>query len=275
MKKGLTAFGIIVIIIGIMMAILMYPLIGYASASETSDELSEFSLGSILGKEVKMRGTVETIWTDYVPYLDVVFDLIGFCVISIEGLEVTSILSDFWDTDQTYPVIIFSDNTDLSEGDEVTVEGYGFGLDAATFIIGESGLSTASSILLMSSPPESAKVEKVPQPGFWAGIGVLALGFILMIVGLAQKEGETVTSGQPPAAQMAHQQQYPAQQPAYHQPVAQQPPTQQSYQQPQYKQPHYQQMPVQQSYPCLTCGQVLLFDNQYQRWYCNYCKRYL
>lgn len=32
---------------------------------------------------------------------------------------------------------------------------------------------------------------------------------------------------------------------------------------------------IQQNYPCLTCGQPLTYVNQYQRWYCSQCEKYM
>jgi hypothetical protein len=246
--KGVNVFGIILIILGIILAVVLYPLVGYASASETADELGGFSFETFTGKEVKFKGTIKEVWTDSIPYMSEVFELINLCVVSIEDLEVGGIFGG------TTPVIIFCNNMDVNKGDEVTVEGYVFGIGEATIIIGESGIEAVSK-MYMGIPPDSANVEKVPHAGFYVGIGVLVVGFILLIVGSkSTKRAGTSTSGVLPSTQQPQQQSQP-----YYQ-------LQQSQQNP--------QQPPQQQYPCLTCGRGLTFIPQYQRWYCSSCNRY-
>lgn len=37
----------------------------------------------------------------------------------------------------------------------------------------------------------------------------------------------------------------------------------------------YQQTTQQQTYPCLTCGHPLRYVNEYQRWHCDTCRKYV
>lgn len=266
MRAGIVVLGVILIIVGLILAIVLYPMVGYATAEETSDELSEFSLESLTGKEVKFKGSVDEVYTDEVPYLDVVFDLIGLCVISIENLQVESIISGLWGGEETTPVIIFSSETDLSEGDEVTVEGYAFGYDIVTFIIGESGISAAAKILTMTSAPDPAEVEKVPHSSFYIGIMVLIIGFIIMFVGIAiKKKTYGAPSQHPPSAPPPSQHIPPS--PPVATPIQHYTPPSP----PQYPPPPPLSGP---QYPCRTCNQPLTFVNQYQRWYCDNCRKY-
>lgn len=53
-----------------------------------------------------------------------------------------------------------------------------------------------------------------------------------------------------------------------------QPPIQQP-SQPELPPPPPMQPPRQPQYPCPYCGQLLVFMQQYNRWYCEHCKRYI
>ena len=268
MRKGILALGIVLIIVGLILAIVFYPLVGYATAEETSDEISEFSTESLSGKSVKFKGTVDDVWTDEIPYVSDLFELVGLLVFSVDGLEVETFIGGLFGSEETVPVIIFSDNMDVEEGDEVTVEGYAFGWSDISVIIGESGFEAVSGFFLFGSSPDAADVEFCPQAGCYFGIALLIIGFILVIVGAVLKpKGQAQQYYQQPQAQPARPVQ-PA--PPVAAPVKKEyppPPPAAAPQQP----PPPPQGP---QYPCRWCEQPMNFVDQYQRWYCGRCQRY-
>lgn len=80
------------------------------------------------------------------------------------------------------------------------------------------------------------------------------IGGIFLILGAALKAQETTVSGQP------QYQQYP-------------PPSQPQYQQ--YPPPPQQTSQQPPGPPCASCGTSLTYVQQYGRWYCPNCRRYL
>ena len=175
-RKGFITPGIILLIIGGILAAWLYPMWGYDSAEETQakldDELGGWSIGGATGVEVEFKGTVEMLGSGLIEEydLDWISDLAGIEVVMVRGVE----------------AVILTDNTDISIGDEVTVEGYAFGASGYVFIIGESGASAASKIVSGAwSSLDLAEVENVPHTSFYFGLGVLILGGILFILGLA------------------------------------------------------------------------------------------
>ena len=117
MRKGIIALGVVLIIVGLILAIVLYPMVGYESAEETSDEISEFSFESISGESVKFKGTVDEVWTNEIPFASDVFELVGLLIFSVEGLEVETFIGGLFGSEETVPVLIFSDNMDVDDGD--------------------------------------------------------------------------------------------------------------------------------------------------------------
>ncbi len=265
MRKGIVTLGIVLIIVGLILAIVFYPMVGYASAEETSDEISELSIDSMTGKKVELKGTIDEVWTDEIPFVSTVFELVGLLVFTVDGLEVETLLGGLFGGDETVPVLIFSDNMDVDDGDEVTVEGYAFGWSDIAVIIGDSGLESVVKMSL-GTPPSSAEVEICPHGGYYVGAVILIIGFILIIVGAVTK----------PKGRGQQYYQQPQGQPPKATPVSQTPtpPVAKPVQAESTPSPAPPPTSPSPQYPCRWCRQPMTFINQYQKWYCNHCQRY-
>lgn len=194
MRKGLAAFGVILIVIGLVMIALFYPLVGYSKVDDTckklEDKLGGISIDSLSGVKVKCKGTVSKSGNEITEEygLSDILDVTGKDVITLKGLEVTTTSTNVWgeSSTQTLPVIVISDETGLKSSDKVTVEGYAFGASGFVIVLGESGVSSISSMSMGDIP--AANVEKVPTTGFYLGIGVFIFGIILAAVSARDKK---------------------------------------------------------------------------------------
>jgi len=177
MRTGIVVTGIIILILGMFLSLMWYPMFGYASASETAAELEDFdfNIASFNGKDVKFSGTVDEIYTDDIPGVDFLFELIDISIITIVDLEVDTLLGG------SAPVFIICDNTDISDGDTVIIEGIGINYGGFSLIFGED---VANAVLKLSSyrAPDPATVKSIPMPEFYIGIVILIVGLIIAII---------------------------------------------------------------------------------------------
>jgi hypothetical protein len=146
-----------------------------------------------------------------------VFDLVGLCVFTVEDLKVEAFWGGLFGGSDTNPVIIFSDNMDVSSGNTVTVEGFAFGWSDVAIIIGDSGIEVLGKMVL-GTAPTSAKVEICPHIGCYLGIVLVITGFMLTIASVASKKKQDASYGsQYPyhyqQYQTNYQQPYPTQAP--------------------------------------------------------------
>ena len=122
-----------------------------------------------------------------------------------------------------------------------------------------------------SSDAVIIKIEKKTFPWLYVIVAVIVctavVGSVGVIYQIRKKRMKKLQTGQLPVGRT--------------QPL--QPPTQQQYPLTPFVQP-YQQPPVQPAgelptiqpvYPCSSCGQPLRFIQQYQKWYCDKCKKYV
>lgn len=258
MKKGIIAFGIVLLVVGILLSIILYPLFGYDSTSDVVYDVENRDIwgtviGGTFGKEVKMTGEVAHVYTkeiaeitniDGFQVVEWILKSLGIAIITLNGFDVPQ----YSDTDETVEVFIVTDNTELSKGNSVIVEGWLFNYGALYFIMGDNLMDMAFGALKYKTP-EPAQVEQTPLPGFYLGFIVLIVGIILIAVGGKLKaKTKQITYQQPYAPVSTQTPQIPPPPP---------PP------------------PTTPSYPCNTCQKPLRHVIQYNRWYCDNCRRYV
>jgi hypothetical protein len=320
MRKDRAVGGIVLIIVGLIISAVYYPVIGCQDAGDCAQDLEEEFSGlsglvdGAISKEVKFTGTVNGVWTDDVPGLDVAFDLIGLSVITISDFDIDyKFLGLFEDTAS---ILIFADNTELNEGDAVYVNGYAMGSSSLgmVIVIGDDSLTSIVNFALMSDPPETANVDKVPRPGCYIGLIVGLIGFVAFLSSTAvfnrrpkQPKTQHYYQYQSYHGYQYHQYQQQQQQPAPHferrptqppplpplpakeiekddaseekeesHPTTPPPPRPPMAKKIEEKEELPVAMPAQTAqYPCRTCRQSLKYIDQYQRWYCEFCRRYV
>lgn len=145
-KIGLT-IGILLLVVGSILSLLWYPIIGVDSASEAADQVR----GTVLtgGIPLKFKGRIT-----------------GFD--TILGQDVLYI-QDFKTSNADIP-IVYDKNASLGVNDEVLVEGVYIAL-----IYGWVQAETESGI-------EPAKIERLPSPLFYLAVFVLIGGIVLVPV---------------------------------------------------------------------------------------------
>jgi len=118
-----------------------------------------------------------------------------------------------------------------------------------------------ASIALVCSFAFIGSMDKPPHASFSYSMFLFYVGYICMLIGSImsmQKRGMRAAAGQPPMG-------YPGQQPGY--------PPQQGYQQ---GYPNQSGGMAPQAGPnCQSCGRPSTFVQQYQRYFCTTCNRYL
>ena len=208
MNKKLVIIGTVILVIGVVLAVILYPMIGYKNTSEASTELSDklggISLSGLTGVKVNVEGTVDKTGSEFLSQynLDWLLDEAGIDAITLKDLKVTTEgLLGYGGG--TYEVIIIGDNPNVAKGDSVTVDGYAFGMSGAIVIIGDSGTGALSK-LLAGTLPAPAHIEKIPHSSFYVALGILVFGIVLIAVGAILKKKEEFSSQQP---------QYPPEQP--------------------------------------------------------------
>lgn len=170
MRKGVVTLGVIFLIVGILLAIIFYPLVGYDDASTLNDKTA-FGL-----TEYTVIGDVESIYkaSDVASTLglpseigDTLDDVAGgYAIILVGGPH----------------IVIYTDNPDLKVGDKVAVKGYIYGAEGWGLLQGKSLVGS-----LVDFKPKPADVQKVPMPGFYIGLIVAIIGVVIALVGYAPK----------------------------------------------------------------------------------------
>lgn len=194
MKKGIVIVGVILLVIGLVMMLFMWPLI---TDAETPEDFAENSMEGKYGSgdTAKIIGKV----TDVIDTGD---SPTGKAV-TLEGGKIDVMGQEI---EIPFPI---PEDFDVNEGDTVILE------YKMTSIAGEV-------------VPTEVKAMKVPTLLGIIGLILLIVGVILLIVGAVTGRAAPVAPAQPPMEQPPYQQpiyqQPPMQQPPYQQPPPQQPP---------------------------------------------------
>lgn len=144
MRKLLLVVGILLVVIGLVLCLLWYPILDVDSADDASSRVSGTVIAT--GIPLKFKGKISS--------LDEIF---GLHVLYVSG---------FHDSFGDVP-IVYNESASVSPGDEVVVTGkYANWLG---IIRGVSGGSEDSQVL-------PADVQKVPLPLFYVGVVVLIAG---------------------------------------------------------------------------------------------------
>ena len=206
MRKGVIGVGAGILIFGIILAVIWYPLIGYTSAIdyvlEMEDETNQGYNTMYLNEPVSINGTIETIGPDSIeryqldwlrelansnthPNTTEIEEILDWLLESDEVEIIT--LEDLETSEDKYPAIIITDNTELSVGDDVTVEGFAFGKpgSGSLIIIGDIEEQDMIDLFQDQNLPELAVVKTVPHSDFFTSIIIIAAGVILIIAGIA------------------------------------------------------------------------------------------
>lgn len=189
MKKGIVIVGVILLVIGLVMMLFMWPFIGTKTWEEMKDEEPND------GETYKIKGEI----TDE---------------LTIAGLT----MYEIDDGDGAW----VADEDAFDKGDAVIVE-FTWDEDKATQALidnPEDPMAVYDAL--------DAKIYKTPTPLGIIGLILLIVGIILLIVGAATGRAAPVAPAQPPMEQPPYEeppyQQPPMQQPPYQRPPPQQPP---------------------------------------------------
>lgn len=249
MKKGLVISGIVLLIVGLLLMILLWPLVAVPPL---------YYPGPYDGPDKAKKG-------ETYKYTGSVYD-------AVTKGEYTAMIVDF-DNGESLPIVekgIFNKGDRVVMVVTVKTEPESTSGEKKKATMSESEKKTFidnvkqmdESVLEMfysaySNEDIDISVNHTPEAGGIGGIVLFILGIVLMILGFAL--GREIPEEEEEPLQMV---------PPYGM-AWQQPPTM-GYSQP-------QQMAPQQPYGavCPTCGRPATYVAEYERWYCYNCQRYL
>jgi hypothetical protein len=150
MRPAFFGFGIVLLVIGLVLMPIFYPLVLVDSPEDAERKAREDEFAT--GLELRFKGKVKEVFEDWLGT--------DRQVITIHGLRNIGIVTA---------------NESYSGGDEVLVEGKFYGVFGAGLVAGDKNNETGKY--------EPAKIERVPTLLFWLAVILLILGIAFTVAG--------------------------------------------------------------------------------------------